>query len=133
MKLHICAGDCGARPELLCFMDGLDAKLRQKVIMELAMLERTPLGLVGEPHVKHFSLERYRSLYELRAKGRTLVRIIFTQLPDGKLLLLYPFVKRQPRDTERALDTALKLSCEVRAGRREAQALPICELEVGPP
>ncbi len=128
MKLYICAGVDNTRPELLTFMGGLDSKLRQKLIVEFAMLASTPLGLLGEPHVKHFSLEKYRGLYELRAKGKAMVRIIFTQM-DGKLLLLFPFEKKQSRDTEKALESALKVLAEVREGRRETMELPVRELE----
>ena len=32
-----------------------------------------------EPYVKHFRIERYQALYELRAKSRNLVRITFTR------------------------------------------------------
>lgn len=36
-----------------------------------------------EPYVKHFCIERYQALYELRAKSKNLVRIIFTLTDDG--------------------------------------------------
>lgn len=94
MNLYICSGNSGDRPAMLRYLDGLDAKLRAKVILELAMLARTPFGLLVEPHVKHFSLEKYRELYELRAKGKDMVRIIFTRLPGEKILLIYPFTKK---------------------------------------
>lgn len=129
MKLHICAGIGGVRPDLLLFLEGLPPKLRQKLILEFAMLTSTPLGLLGEPHVKHFSLEKYREFYELRAKGgKVMVRIIFTQM-GGKILLLFPFEKKQARDTEKALEMALKLLAEIRAGRRETMELPVHDLE----
>ena len=47
--------------------------------------------------------DRYSSLYELRAKSKTLVRIIFTMTPDGDVLFLTPFVKQHRRDTMQAL------------------------------
>lgn len=133
MNLYICSGNSGDRPAMLRYLDGLDAKLRAKVILELAMLARTPFGLLVEPHVKHFSLEKYRELYELRAKGKDMVRIIFTRLPGEKILLLYPFTKKQSRDTEKALESARKLLENVRAGHHCTMELPIHELGVRPP
>lgn len=62
-----------------------------------------------EPHYKHFSLERYRGFYELREKGKALVRIIFTYPPEGGILLLHAFVKRQKRDTMQALEQSLRI------------------------
>lgn len=95
MKLHICAGFGGARPDLLLFLEGLPPKLRQKLILEFAMLTSTPLGLLGEPHVKHFSLEKYREFYELRAKGgKVMVRII---LPKWAVKFSCCFPSRKSR------------------------------------
>lgn len=62
-----------------------------------------------EPYVKHFSVERYKSLYELRLKALgTMVRIIFYNI-DNNIILLNAFIKRDKRDTEQALEQALKL------------------------
>ena len=38
-----------------------------------------------------------------------MIRIIFTVQPDGEILLLHAFQKRQPRDTMQALERSLKL------------------------
>lgn len=62
-----------------------------------------------EPHVKHFTIEKYRRLYELRVKAAgTMVRVIFYE-KDGEVLLLYAFYKRDRKDTEKALETSLKI------------------------
>ena len=53
-----------------------------------------------EPYVKHFGIERYQSLYELRAKSKNMIRIIFTRMENGDTLFLTPFIKRRQRDTE---------------------------------
>ena len=37
------------------------------------------------------------------------VRVIFTPCPNGDYLLLHAFVKRQKRDTEKALEHSLRL------------------------
>lgn len=62
-----------------------------------------------EPYVKHFSIEKYKRLYELRLKAAgTMVRIIFYNIDDN-IILLNAFIKRDKRDTEQALEHALKL------------------------
>ena len=79
------------------------------MVRQIFYLSRTPLPELKEPHYKHFSIEKYQSLYELREKGRVVVRIIFTPCPNGDYLLLYAFVKRQRRGTEKALGHSLRL------------------------
>ena len=91
------------------FIDGLEPKLREKLLRQIIPLPRMPPSILREPHYKHFSLERYRSLYEVRAKNGVAVRVIFTILPEGRVLLLYGFSKRQSRDTIRALDQSLRI------------------------
>ena len=91
------------------FIEGLEPRLREKVVRQIIYLSRTPLLELREPHYKHFSIEKYQSLYELREKGRVVVRIIFTPCPNGDYLLLHAFVKRQKRDTEKALEHSLRL------------------------
>ena len=62
-----------------------------------------------EPYVKHFSIEKYKRLYELRLKAAgTMVRIIYYEA-DKNIILLHAFIKRDKRDTEQALEYALKL------------------------
>lgn len=96
------------------FIDGLDAKLRDKLIRQLIVLPQTPRAALREPHYKHFSLERYRELYELRERGKVLVRVIFAIQPNGEIVLLHAFVKRQSRDTMRALEQAISVLAQLR-------------------
>lgn len=84
------------------FNDELNEKQRQKLLSLFALMLQAPVSVMREPYVKHFTLERYSSLYELRAKSKTLVRIIFTITPDGDVLFLTPFVKQHRRDTTKA-------------------------------
>ncbi|MEY8233967.1 type II toxin-antitoxin system RelE/ParE family toxin [Oscillospiraceae bacterium 50-16] len=91
------------------FIEGLEPKLRDKLVRQIFYLSQTPLSELKEPHYKHFSIEKYQSLYELREKGRVVVRVIFTPCPNGDYLLLHAFVKRQKRDTEKALEHSLRL------------------------
>ena len=96
------------------FIDGLDPKLRDKLIRWLIELPNTPKARLKEPHFKHFALERYRDLYELRARGKVMVRIIFTIRPNGEILLLHAFIKKQSRDTMQALEQAVSVMVQVR-------------------
>ena len=96
------------------FIDSLEPKLREKVIRQIFALSSTPRSGLREPHYKHFSLEKYQSLYELREKGKIMIRVIFTVRPGGQVLLLHAFVKRQRRDTMQALEQSLRLLAELR-------------------
>lgn len=99
--------DSPAQPAV--FIEGQEPRLRDKLVRQIFYLSRTPLSELKEPHYKHFSIEKYRRLYELRERGRIVVRIIFTICPNGDYLLLHAFVKRQKRDTEKALEHSLRL------------------------
>lgn len=103
----------GAQGPLMEFLPGLEEKLRHKLLWQIFRLSQIPLCDLKEPHFKHFVLEKYSHLYELREKNKILVRIIFT-IQDGDIILLAPFVKRQPRDAMRALDLSLKMLADIR-------------------
>ena len=96
------------------FIDDLEPKLRDKLIRQLIELPNTPRVNLREPHFKHFTLERYRDLYELRAWGKVLVRVIFTIRPNGEVILLHGFIKRQSRDTMQALEQSLNILARLR-------------------
>lgn len=96
------------------FLDGLEPKLREKLIIQILRLSQTPRSELKEPHYKHFSIERYNRLYELRERSKVAVRVIFAHDPDGGVVLLNAFVKRQKRDTMRALEQALRTLAELR-------------------
>ena len=91
----------GEVSQVEAFIEDLHPKLREKLVCQIFRLSRTPPTELKEPHYKHFSIEKYREFYELREKNRIVVRIIFTMLPSGEILLLYAFRKRQSRDTMR--------------------------------
>ena len=104
----------GGPAQVTMFIEGLEPKLREKLLRQIIPLPRMPPSILREPHYKHFTLERYRFFYEVRAKHGIAVRIIFTILPEGKVLLLYGFSKRQSRDTMRALEQSLRILAEFR-------------------
>ena len=69
------------------FIDGLDPRLREKILLRLYFLTQLEKPEMKEPHFKRFSIERYRDLWELRVKSKVLIRIIFCMLPNGDILL----------------------------------------------
>lgn len=101
-------------PPIYDFLTSLDQRMYVKLLHQIARLSSTPMSGMKEPHIKHFSLERYSHLYEVREKNKILVRIIF-MIYDGDILLLAPFIKKQPRDTLRALEVSEKMLSTIRA------------------
>ncbi len=97
-----------ARGQVDAFIKTSNIKIRKKFdfILRYIADERNQFK---EPYVKHFSIEKYKRLYELRLKAAgTMVRIIFYNIDDN-IILLNAFIKRDKRDTEQALEHALKL------------------------
>jgi len=95
-------------------MSSLEPKLQQKLLSQFLLLSKP--SLPREPIVKHFTIEKYSQLYELRAKSKIMVRIIFTIRDDKSILLLTPFIKKHKRNTMQALDSSLKLLAQVNDG-----------------
>jgi len=110
IKIYVPPGQPGP---LLEFLSTLEEKLRRKLLRQILRLSQLHLCNLKEPHFKHFVLEKYSLLYELREKNKVLVRIIFT-IQDGDIILLAPFIKRQPRDTMKALEQSLRMLAEIR-------------------
>lgn len=123
-KLLMFAPQEGA-PPLSAFLKAMDPKLRAKLESLFVMLAVTPAGLLHEPYVKHFTIERYSALYELRAKSKLLARIIFTVRPDGDVLFLAPFIKTHKRNTMQALDASLKMLSQINDGSGSIRELTI--------
>lgn len=101
-------------PPAAAFIDSLEPRLREKLLRQLITLPGTPPSALREPHYKHFAIEKYRDLYELRERGKLIVRVIFTYRTDGQILLLHGFVKQQSRDTLRALEQSLRALADLR-------------------
>lgn len=98
---------------LWAFVASLEPKLQRKLQRQFHMLAFAEISDLKEPHYKHFVLEKYSQFYELREKSKILVRIIFV-ISDEDIILLTPFIKRQPRDTMRALEASLRMLAEIR-------------------
>lgn len=124
MKLLIVVPSEGPAP-LYDFFDMLEEKQRQKLLSLFAMLLQAPTVVMREPYVKHFCIERYQMLYELRAKSKNLVRIIFSLTEDGDILFLVPFIKRHKRNTMQALDRSLDYLAHIKDGSCSVEELSI--------
>ena len=90
------------------FFSKADIKIQNKLRFQIEYIKDVRNSFT-EPHIKHFTIDRYKELYELRIKAAgTMVRVIFYE-NDGDILLLYAFYKHDKRDTQRALDTAIRI------------------------
>ena len=99
----------------LRFLSVMEPKLRTKLVQGIGNLAAIP-EYRTEPHVKHFSLERYAALYEYRARMRIMVRVIFTLDGDRNIILLHPMVKKRDRNTMQALETSLRMLERLKQG-----------------
>jgi phage-related protein len=106
-KIYIYQSSGGYAP-FLSFMATQNEKARNKLEYALKSMS-IHKGRLSEPLVKHFSIERYRRLYELREKSRVLLRVVFSFDSGGNIILLHPFVKRHKRDTNYALEVSLTM------------------------
>lgn len=90
------------------FIKATNDKIKEKLIFQLIYIKNESNPFC-EPYVKHFSMERYRKMYELRLKAaETMIRIIFYE-HDGEIVFLHAFHKRDRKDTDRGLESALKI------------------------
>ena len=96
----------GQSPFLSLFHQ-LDKNLQQKILKGLRCMALFP-SYRAQPHVKHFSIERYSQLYEYRERIRILFRVIYTLDTAKNIILLVPFVKKRDKDTQRALELAVQ-------------------------
>ena len=109
-KLYAYAPD--SRCPVQEFLQGMDEKIQDKLRFQLAYILDENSSFV-EPYVKHFSLAKYRQLYEIRViAAKTMVRVIFHE-KNGEIILLYAFHKRDRKDTERALEAARRIYDEI--------------------
>ena len=95
------------------FLSEQHPKLARKLRRQFFILAHTPDDELKEPHYKHFSLERYSPFYEVREKRNVVVRVIFT-IRGGDILLLQPFIKKETRDTMRALEQSIRMLADIR-------------------
>ena len=83
------------------FIDQTEPKIHKKFLFCLEYIKDEKNSFC-ELYVRHFSIEKYSKLYELRIKiAGTMVRIIFYE-HDGNIYLLYAFYKKDRKDTEKS-------------------------------
>ena len=93
---------------VVTFFKNTNSKIVNKLKYQLKYIKDEKI-VFSEPHIKHFSIEKYRRLYELRIKtAGVMVRVIFYER-NGEIILLHAFYKRDRKDTEKALEVALKI------------------------
>ena len=90
------------------FIKVTNDKIKEKLIFQMIYI-KNETNPFCEPYVKHFSMERYRRMYELRLKAaETMIRIVFYE-HDGEIVFLHAFHKRDKKDTDKGLESALKI------------------------
>lgn len=106
-KIYVYRNDDGEVP-VLRFIESTHKKIRNKFDFMLHFV-KDERNLLCEPYVKHFSIDKYKMLYELRIRANgTMVRVIYYRAEEN-IILLHAFFKKSRRDTENALEYALKI------------------------
>ena len=106
-KIYVYRNDAGEVP-VLRFIESTHKKIRRKFDFMLQFV-KDERNMLCEPYVKHFSIDKYKMLYELRIRANgTMVRVIYYKAEEN-IILLHAFFKKSRRDTENALEYALKI------------------------
>ena len=106
-KIYVYRSDIGEVP-VLRFIESTHKKIRSKFDFMLQFV-KDERNMLCEPYVKHFSIDKYKRLYELRIRANgTMVRVIYYKAEEN-IILLHAFFKKSRRDTENALEYALKI------------------------
>ena len=106
-KIYVYRNDAGEVP-VLRFIESTHKKIRSKFDFMLQFV-KDERNMLCEPYVKHFSIDKYKMLYELRIRANgTMVRVIYYKAEEN-IILLHAFFKKSRRDTENALEYALKI------------------------
>lgn len=106
-KIYVYRNDFGEIP-VLRFIESTHKKIRNKFDFMLHFV-KDERNVLCEPYVKHFSIDKYKMLYELRIRANgTMVRVIYYKAEEN-IILLHAFFKKSRRDTENALEYALKI------------------------
>ena len=90
------------------FFSDTDEKIRSKLNFLIAYITDEK-NKFTQPYVKHFSIGKYRLMYELRIKNsNSKVRVVFYEHND-EVVLIYAFYKKDNKDTERYAEIALRM------------------------
>ena len=105
-KIFVYKNDARGQVDTLIKSSSIKIKKKFEFVLRYIADEKNQFK---EPYVKHFTIEKYKRLYELRLKADgMMVRIIFYSI-DENIILLHGFIKKDRRDTEQALEYSLKL------------------------
>ena len=86
----------------------LTPKLRAKAFSEIELLEKHGAAL-REPYVKPLKGQKYKGIYELRAKfASDISRIFYFTFEGDTFVLLHGFSKKSDKTPTRELDTAIR-------------------------
>ena len=106
-KIYVYRNDTG-EILVLHFIESTHKKICSKFDFMLHFV-KDERNLLCEPYVKHFSIDKCKMLYELRIRANgTMVRVIYYKA-EGNIILFHAFFKKSRRDTENALEYALKI------------------------
>ncbi len=98
----------GVNSPVEIFFEEALPKIKDKFLFQMPFITNEKMPFY-EPHIKHFSIAKYKRLYEMRIKSAgCMVRIIFYE-HENEIVLLYAFYKKGNKDTEKAMDYALKI------------------------
>lgn len=90
------------------FLNKADDKIKDKFYFCLNYLSKDN-NRFAMPYVKHFSCGKFSRLYEVRIMALSkMVRVIFYEHNDD-IILIYPFYKKNLKDTKTALAAAIKI------------------------
>lgn len=107
-RVYVHCMEDGQAP-ILSFINDAGIKFRKKFDFLIRYI-RDEKNNLYEPYVKHFAIERYKKLYELRLRSDgVMIRVIFYLTEGEDVILLHAFYKKDRQDTEKALEHALKL------------------------
>lgn len=87
------------------FFEGLEPKMQVKLLMHIRALCNVEY-VFKPPLFKSFKTPKYQGLMELRVRIKRMARVIFYINPNGDIVLLHGFIKKHPKSTQRALETA---------------------------
>lgn len=94
--------DADGKCPIKAFLDGLDVKMRAKVLGRIELLEREGPGL-GMPFSRHLD----DGIFELRTpQGSNITRVLYFFFSGRKAILTNGFVKKTQRTPKREIELA---------------------------
>lgn len=99
------------------FLDSLDIKMRNKMVMTLKVLQEKG-NLLREPYSKAL----YDGIYEVRAvSGSNITRVLYFFYYGGRIILTNGFVKKTQKTPRREIDRAVVYRADFMEQERDKQ------------